>query len=120
MVTRQETGKRGEREAEEFLNKRGLTTLERNWRCGHKEVDLIMDGVGAIHFVEVRALSAPSLLKPYETIGFNKQMNLIRAASSYVAKHRVKKEVSFDIISVQFYEDHTVIEYFQNAFSPRW
>jgi putative endonuclease len=79
-----------------------------------------MDEDNVIHFVEVRTLTAPSLLKPYETVGIAKQRNLIRAASSYLAKKRVRKEVSFDIVSVLFNNGRAEIEYFPNAFSPRW
>lgn len=120
MATKRETGRRGEREAEMFLNDKGLRTLECNWQCSHKEIDLIMDEDNVIHFVEVRTLTAPSLLKPYETVGIAKQRNLIRAASSYLAIKRVRKEVSFDIVSVLFNNGRAEIEYFPNAFSPRW
>jgi len=120
MVSKLEKGRRGEREAEMFLINRGLRTLECNWRCSHKEIDLIMEEGEIIHFVEVRTLTAPALIKPYETIGLGKQRNLIKAASSYLAKKRISKEVSFDIVSVLFDNGRAEIEYFQNAFSPRW
>jgi len=37
------TGRRGEAEAERFLNRMGLRTLDKNWRAGHREIDLIME-----------------------------------------------------------------------------
>lgn len=120
MAYRQERGNRGEREAERFLTDMGLKIVERNWRYRHKEVDLIMEGRDTIHFVEVRSLSSPSLLKPYETIGPAKQRNLIYAASAYVSIKGIRKEVSLDIVSVLFENNNTIIEYFQNAFSPKW
>ena len=109
------TGRIGEREAEDFLLKRGLRTLERNWRYSHKEVDLIMAGEDAIHFVEVRSLTAPSLIKPYESLGFNKKRNLMVAASAYMALKHINKEISLDVVSVQFFDGEVFIEYFCHA-----
>ena len=114
------TGRIGEREAEDFLLKRGLRTLERNWRYSHKEVDLIMAGEDAIHFVEVRSLTAPSLIKPYESLGFNKKRNLMVAASAYMALNHINKEISLVVVSVQFFDGEVFIEYFCNAFTPGW
>lgn len=115
--TKIEIGKRGEREAENYLLKRGLKTLERNWHCSHKEVDLIMDGDDTIHFVEVRTLTAPSQIKPYESLGNTKKRNLMMAATSYIAIKRINKEISLDVVSVQIFENEVFIEYFCNAFT---
>lgn len=114
------TGRRGEREAENFLLMRGLRTLERNWRYSHKEIDLIMESEDSIHFIEVRSLTAPSLIKPYESLGFNKKKNLMIAASAYMAFNQINKEISLDVVSVQFFNDEVYIEYFCNAFTPGW
>lgn len=41
MAKQQVTGKRGEDIAAEYLTKLGYTILERNWRIGKAEIDII-------------------------------------------------------------------------------
>ena len=48
-------GKFGEDEVAAFLIGRGHTVLERNWRSGHLEIDLITEAADGIHFVEVKS-----------------------------------------------------------------
>ncbi len=125
-----ESGERGrlaERIALEFLEARGLVLLDKNWRYGHRELDLVMksrEGLShseRLHIVEVRSLSEPNLQMPYETIDITKQRNLIRAAAGYIYKKRVLCETQFDIISIVFCKDKsTRVDYFPDAFTPQW
>ena len=41
MAAKDELGMRGERLAERHLLRRGLTLLDRNWRCAQGEIDLV-------------------------------------------------------------------------------
>jgi len=122
-----ERGRRAEGLALEFLEERGLVLLDRNWRSGHRELDLVMKsfncktGKELVHIVEVRSLSEPNLQMPFETIDKVKRRNLIRAAAGYVYKKRVLCETQFDVISILFCKDKSVrIEYFPDAFTPQW
>ncbi len=125
-----ESGERGrlaEGLALEFLVERGLVLLDKNWRSGHRELDLVMKsfdcktGKERVHIVEVRSLSEPNLQMPFETIDNTKRRNLIRAAAGYVYRKRVLCETQFDIISILFCKDKSVrIEYFPDAFTPQW
>ena len=60
--SRADTGKLGETIALEYLLQMGYKLLERNWRCRHKEIDLIMEGGDGIHIVEVRTRKAPAAI----------------------------------------------------------
>ena len=52
-------GEKGERLALEYLLKRGYTLRAKNFRAGHREIDLILeDREGVIVFVEVKARSS--------------------------------------------------------------
>ena len=73
-----------------------------------------------LHIVEVRSLSFPGLQNPYESINLKKQNKLISAARDYIVRKKVKYEVQFDIVSVIFNGEDFVIEYFPDAFAPRW
>lgn len=91
---------------------------ERNWRVGHLEIDLIMESNDLIHIIEVRSLQDAILVSPKETVIRKKQKRLIRAASAYVYKKNILKDVVFDIVSVIFKGDTYEIEYIEDAFLP--
>lgn len=117
---RGETGRRGEAEAERFLNRMGLRTLDKNWRAGHREIDLIMEWSDGIHFIEVKTLRAPNIREPYESINKKKQLLLLSAARVYLASRRINREALFDIVSVVIEGEDAKVEYFPDAFSPNW
>ena len=58
MLSTVEIGKNGEDLAVEYLVNKGYKILERNWRSGHKEIDIIaMDG-DTLVVVEVKCRSS--------------------------------------------------------------
>jgi len=120
-----ETGKMAEDVALEYLTGLGQKLLDRNWRSGHKELDLVMksasqEGTDRLHIVEVRSLKEPNLYLPYESIDINKQRVVISAARSYIYQNNISWETQFDIVSVIFKSDCVSLEYFPDAFAPTW
>ena len=113
-----ETGRRGEEVAAAWLERRGFRVLERNWRTGHKEVDLVMASERALHIIEVKTLTPPLLIQPYEKVDERKQALLAAAARRYIALNRVTKEVQFDVVSVVLGEEGPAVEYIPEAFIP--
>ncbi|MBQ7269956.1 MAG: YraN family protein [Bacteroidales bacterium] len=121
-MDRKTVGKQGEEAACRYLESRDHRILERNWRSGHLEVDIISyDGAG-LHFVEVKTRIAPLQAAPEENVRHDKMQRLVRAARAYLndAKtlHGGDAEIFFDVISVIFDAGHTRIEYFPQAFLP--
>ena len=57
MIETDKIGRRGEDIVCDYLVDRGHTILERNWRWGHLEIDIISINNIGIHFVEVKSLS---------------------------------------------------------------
>ena len=114
-------GKRGEDAACLWLAARGHTVLERNWRGGHCEIDIITaDGAG-LHFVEVKSRKAPVAADPLVNVTAAKQKHLVQAALKYLHSEDKKyadAEVNFDIITVVLYGNNTEIEYYPQAFIP--
>lgn len=113
-------GKRGEDVALKFLKERGMQFVARNWRSSHKELDLIMDDGDFLRIVEVRSLSYPNNVLPFETVGTVKRRMIIDAARHFVVSKGIDKEIVFDIVSVVFNGDLFTIDYIANAFVPRW
>ena len=120
---RQNLGKRGEDVALEYLLQRGMKLLERNWRSGHKELDLVMEEEGFIRIVEVRSRSVPAQIDPLESVDHAKRRKTIQAAKGYVAANRSRikgKEVVFDVVSILFNGELFKVEYVREAFAPTW
>ncbi len=124
--SRQELGKKGEDVALEYLLQRGMKLLARNWRSGHKELDLVMEDGDTIRFVEVRSREYPSLMEPFESVGAVKMKRVISAARGFLAVKGGEgylsggKEVSFDVVSILFNGDLFEIKYIMGAFEPLW
>lgn len=116
----QEKGAKGEQLAAEYLTAAGYTILEKNWRIGHLEVDIIASNNTMLVIVEVKTRKSNALGEPEEFVTIQKQQNLIRAANYYVQKFNITKEVRFDIVSIILKNGEQKINHIPNAFKPRW
>ncbi len=92
-------GRKGEEKAADYLRGVGYVVLDRNWRVGHKEVDLICAYRNKIVIVEVkyRKNSAEYLA---ELMNYRKKNNLLRAGEAYLRRYKLEKELQFDLIVV--------------------
>ncbi|MBQ9549138.1 MAG: YraN family protein [Bacteroidales bacterium] len=119
---RQHLGRRGEDEACLHLQRLGHSILERNFRSGHTELDIISLAQDGLHFVEVKSRTAPCSADPEENVGAAKRRSLVRAAQGWLhSPQRAplrEQEVFFDIISVVFDHNTTYINYYPQAFIP--
>ncbi len=117
-MKKSETGRRGEDVALDWLLAHGFRLLDRNWRAGHKELDLVVESAQRVHIVEVKTMTPPLLIRPYEKVDSRKQASLVQAARKYIAWRHVSKEVQFDVLSVVLAEDGNEVEYIPEAFYP--
>jgi putative endonuclease len=81
-----ELGRAAEALAASYLERRGWTILERNWRVGHREIDLIGMRAGVIAFVEVKARRRGTCGHPLDAIDRRKRRELELAARSWIAR----------------------------------
>ena len=77
-------GRFGEDHAARWLQESGCTVLERGWRFGHGEIDLIILDGEDLAFVEVKTRSPDPLASPASAVTPAKQRRLIRAAEQYL------------------------------------
>jgi len=101
---RRETGEWGEAQAEAWLRKRaGMRVLDRRWRSGHGELDLVMRLGRVLVFVEVRVRTGESpCLATYQSIGKGKWRVLRRTALAYLRQAPWRPEaVRFDVIGIR-------------------
>ena len=113
------TGTIGEELACRYLESLGYTIHERNWRYGHKEVDIIAQWGPTLVIAEVKTRSSRSYLKARESVTREKERFLIQATDHYVRLHHLELEVRYDIIALDIASDRTyTIEHIPNAFYP--
>lgn len=94
-----DVGRRAERKAAWFYRWRLFWVVERNWRGGGGEIDLIVRRGRLLVFVEVRFRGSGSLAASHETIDRRKQRLVIDAAASYLANQKDELDVRFDVIA---------------------
>ena len=112
-------GETGEQMACDFLRSRGHNILDRNWRAGHLELDIVSEAPDGVHFVEVKARTAPVTSTILDQVNKLKQKRISAAALQYLNKNKLEgREVFFDIVSVQFNGPETVVRYFPQAWIP--
>ncbi|MBR2367220.1 MAG: YraN family protein [Alistipes sp.] len=105
-------GNRGEEIATEWLREQGFYIVERNWRVGHYEIDIIAQRWDTIHFVEVKTRKLGGWQSPYDSIDERKRRSLRRAAMNYAAVHRLRHLLQFDLIAITVDDHgHHTIEY---------
>ena len=78
-------GERAEALACAFLEKRGLTVLEHNWRSRFGEIDLVLREGPTIVFVEVRLRTNRKFAGAGESIDARKRARLLATARQYLA-----------------------------------
>ncbi|MBR0323700.1 MAG: YraN family protein [Bacteroidales bacterium] len=119
MATHNEIGALGEQIALEYLLERKYQILEKNWVCGHKEVDIIAKDGDTIVFVEVKTRHSTCLVEPEATVDVYKQRHLIWAANSFVNRYQYDNDVRFDIIAIVIDKNNEKrIEHIEDAFYP--
>ena len=118
MQSTVEIGRNGEDLAVAYLEHKGYRILERNWRSGHKEIDIIaMDG-DTLVVVEVKCRKSLNFGDPDIAVGVMKQRMLIYAAEAYLNYNNLDVEVRFDIISMVVTPQGEHIEHIEDAFYP--
>ena len=118
MAEHNQLGKKGEDLAADYLVSKEYKILERNWRFGKGEVDLICSKANYAVFVEVKTRSTDFFGQPEEAVNKKKQRYLIRAADDYVNQKDLQLEVRYDIISIILKQGSHTIRHLEDAFYP--
>lgn len=95
------SGMAAEAAAARFLEEKGHRVLERNWRAGRDEIDLItQDGVCLV-FVEVRARAASALVGGFHSIDKRKKAALRRVCSAYLNVQKPRPQTyRLDVVQI--------------------
>lgn len=113
----QRFGELGERIAERWLRRRGWKILQRRFRNGHRDIDLVAEAEGVVAFVEVKARQGDRFGDPVEAVDWRKQRELGRSARVWIDRHgRASEAYRFDVIGVLITGDRVRVRHVEGAF----
>lgn len=118
MAQHNQLGSRGEDLAAGYLRDQGYHLLERNWRFGKGEIDIICSKGKTLVIAEVKTRSTEFFGQPEEAVNKRKRQFLIRAADAYVNKKNLLMEVRYDILSIIIRDHMHKIRHIEDAFYP--
>lgn len=116
---RQRAGRRAERKARRHLERRGLSTIARNYSRPYGEIDLVMRDGPVVVFIEVRYRGPGSWLDGVHSVDAAKRRRLTRAAESFLQAHPEygTDPTRFDVVSVSRTNFGRRIEWVADAFT---
>src|SRR5262245_24652546 len=116
-AARQAFGELGERIAERWLRRAGWRVLQRRFRSGHRDIDLVVERDGTVAFVEVKARRGSRFGQPVEAVNWRKQKELCKSARVWIDRHgRAPEEYRFDVIGVLMENERVRIRHVPDAF----
>jgi len=116
MAEHNETGKKGEELAVNWLKDKGFEVLETNWRFKNLEADIIAIKQDCLIIVEVKTRQSNYFGEPETFVNKQKQKNLIKTANEYIERNQLNVEVRFDIISIIVGKQKHQINHIEDAF----
>ncbi len=102
MAYKQALGRWGEDRVVRWYRRRGFEVLERNWRCRHGELDVILRRGPVIAVCEVKTRSSLAFGAPAEAVGWQKQRRIRRLAAQWLSEQerRGAVQLRFDVAEV--------------------
>lgn len=100
MAAHNELGRWGEDLAAAFLEEKGYAIIERDWKSGHHDLDIVAKDGSTLVIVEVKTRRNRLYGNPEEAIDYKKRRSLLSAINHYTKSHRIYSNVRFDIISI--------------------
>lgn len=117
MASHRDLGILGERLAAAHLERLGYTILDRNYRSGRREVDLVVGRGDIVAFVEVKTRAGRGFGHPLEAITALKRREVERVATRWQRREgRPGQQFRFDAVGVLIQRGAApVIEHIPNA-----
>lgn len=93
---------KGEELATNFLRQKGFKIIERNFRKGYGEIDIIATKDKTLVFIEVKTRTSNKFGTPLESITYFKLKTLIKTAEFYkILNPHLPEQMRIDAISVE-------------------
>ncbi|MEA5075784.1 MAG: YraN family protein [Coriobacteriia bacterium] len=111
-------GHRGEEAAATYLERQGMTIIDRNWRHDRGEIDIVALDGDELVICEVKTRASTSAGQPEEAVSPAKQRRLVRLAEAYLAAAGSQEvQLRFDVISILVLnDDRALLRHHRAAF----
>src|SRR3954462_5004944 len=117
-VAQRDFGELGERIAERWLRRQGWRGVNRRFRNGRRDIDLVVTQGGTVAFVEVKARRGANFGGPVAAVNWRKQKELTKSAYVWIERHgQIAEQYRFDVIGVLMDGQSVRIRHVANAFA---
>jgi putative endonuclease len=118
MFEPKEIGKKGESIAAGYLSENGYEIIEKNYKYGKGEIDIIAGRDDVLVFVEVKTRQNLEFGPPELAVNLQKQRQIKKIAKAYLYKNQISNlDCRIDLIAIVYKDsnDYT-LNHIQNAF----
>lgn len=92
--------------------------VQRRFRSGHRDIDLVVERDGTVAFIEVKARKGAEFGGPVQAVNYRKRKQLERSAMVWIDRHGQEAEsYRFDVVGVLLNGAEVRICHVENAFS---
>lgn len=119
MAAHNDLGRWGEERVAQYLERKGYRIVERDWRIGHRDLDIVAVDDDTLVVVEVKTRRNDYFMEPELAVNRSKIRSLTIAANAFVKMHRIGLPLRFDIVTVLgTCDDDCQINHIAGAFMP--
>ena len=117
----QALGALGERIAERWLMRDGWQVVDRRWRSGRRDLDLVAVRENVVAFVEVKTRRTSWSGEPVEAVNWRKQRELTRSAQTWIDRRGLlvaprSAVYRFDVIGIVASRERVGVRHVPAAF----
>lgn len=116
MAKHNQLGAEGEQAVALYLSRQGYLLLDRNWRRGHLELDIVAEKDATLIIIEVKTRSTTDFGNPEDAVDERKMRNIVLSTDTYIKQKAIDMPVRFDIISVVRKDGQLTIDHIEDAF----
>lgn len=100
MAAHNELGTWGEELAAVYLRQKGYVIIDRDWKSGHRDIDIVAVDGDEVVFVEVKTRRNRLYGEPEDAIDYRKLRNLQLAINIYVRAKRISRSFRLDVVTI--------------------
>lgn len=109
-------GKKGEIEAQKYLEKKGYFIYAKNFKCAFGEIDIIAIDENELVFVEVKTRCSKKYGEAREAVNNIKKKHIKKATKFFVYKNKFEdKFIRFDVIEVYYKNEKFYFKHIKNT-----
>lgn len=119
MAEHNDRGRWGEQKAAEYLERCGFRILHRDWRDGHRDLDIVAVDADQLVIVEVKTRRNADYMPPELAVDARKMRSLAIAAAKFASTYGIEFPLRFDIVAVTGKPGGDCeIRHIEDAFTP--